>query len=239
MEEYNVQNYTAKQKMENFWYHYKWHTIIALFLIFAILICSLQFCGRTEYDAYVMIATDYQVKKTTAGGNSAEAVEIVSALRRAVKDYDESGEINISLFDLFYLPASEISRYEKEHGVSLDLGMLDENNTALYDQMMFGDYYVMLISPEVYEKYSDFEGQTNVFENISEYADGTDAELYSDYAVKLSSLEFYELAGICNLPSDTLLCLRRYSEMSTLLSSKENKANYDRSKEIITNIINY
>ena len=33
---------TPKEKLQNFWYHYKWHSLVAVFLVIAILICSLM-----------------------------------------------------------------------------------------------------------------------------------------------------------------------------------------------------
>ena len=33
---------TVKEKAENFWYHYKWHSIVALFLVITLVICALQ-----------------------------------------------------------------------------------------------------------------------------------------------------------------------------------------------------
>ena len=34
MEKISTKNLTFKQKTQNFWYHYKWHTLVALFVLF-------------------------------------------------------------------------------------------------------------------------------------------------------------------------------------------------------------
>ena len=42
---------------DNFWYHHKWKTIICLFLVVTILVCTLQMCRREEKgDISVMLA---------------------------------------------------------------------------------------------------------------------------------------------------------------------------------------
>ena len=39
---------------ENFWYHYKFHTIAALFGIFVLVVGILQLTGKTNPDIYIM-----------------------------------------------------------------------------------------------------------------------------------------------------------------------------------------
>ena len=50
---------TFKEKLQNFIYHYKWHTVVALFLVVTIIICSLQFCTKEEYDALMEPYSEY------------------------------------------------------------------------------------------------------------------------------------------------------------------------------------
>ena len=36
----------AFDKLSNFWYYYKWHTIVALFIVFVVTVCTLQTCSK-------------------------------------------------------------------------------------------------------------------------------------------------------------------------------------------------
>ena len=42
--------------LDNYWYHYKWHTIAVLFAIFVVVICTFQMCRRTVTDIQIMYA---------------------------------------------------------------------------------------------------------------------------------------------------------------------------------------
>ena len=44
------------KKLDNFFYHYKWHTVAALFLAIVIIVCSLQTCSKESYDVEIMYA---------------------------------------------------------------------------------------------------------------------------------------------------------------------------------------
>ena len=77
---------TLKEKLQNFWYHYKWHSIVALFLAVAILICSLQFCKKEKYDAYVAYIGSKQIGRTTENGDVAEIEKVISSLRRVCSE---------------------------------------------------------------------------------------------------------------------------------------------------------
>ena len=56
------------ERIENFFYHYKWHTLIALFLIFTITVCTLQTCQKSSYDAYIMYAGGTNISSTPKEG---------------------------------------------------------------------------------------------------------------------------------------------------------------------------
>ena len=83
--------------LDNYIYHYKWHTIIALFLVFTITVCSVQMCDKESYDVYVVYAGDYQVSKLVTNGDVAEFVTFSKSLNRAAGDYNEDGKVSVSL----------------------------------------------------------------------------------------------------------------------------------------------
>ncbi|MBR5314827.1 MAG: hypothetical protein IKU45_05400, partial [Clostridia bacterium] len=42
--------------LDNFWYHYKWHVIIGLFVIVFLVVAIGQMIDKDKVDAYVMYA---------------------------------------------------------------------------------------------------------------------------------------------------------------------------------------
>ena len=97
------------KKLDNFWYHYKWHSLIALFFVLVITVCSVQMCTREEYDIHILYAGPDDVKKTADAGLSDYRI-LYASLKLAVGDYDESGEVNPDLQTLFLPSAAEIDR---------------------------------------------------------------------------------------------------------------------------------
>ncbi len=46
---------TPKEKMQNFWFHYKWHTIGSVFLVVVLTILTVQMVTRTKYDMEIVM----------------------------------------------------------------------------------------------------------------------------------------------------------------------------------------
>ena len=88
------------KKLENFFYHYKWHTIIAAFLIFAISLCVFQTCKRTSYDAYVLYAGGKNLRSVEEGETDSTFVKLSKTLKFYVGDYDGDGEKNLSFSEI-------------------------------------------------------------------------------------------------------------------------------------------
>lgn len=92
---------TLKEKIQNFWYHYKWHSIVSIFLVAVVLVCTLQLCSKTEYDSYILYAGSKNIGRTAEDGDVAEIVTVISSLKRIAEDYDENGEISINFLNYY------------------------------------------------------------------------------------------------------------------------------------------
>ena len=237
-EEYNVSTagYTVKQKLENFWYHYKWHSVVAMFLVIVILVCTLQMCSQVEYDAYILYAGEYAFTRTSSDGDIPTYVGTANAFKRVCEDTSGDGEINVSLSDMLYMTDAQYAEYVETHGAEPDSKLLYEDMQRLGNLMVSSDYFVLFISPEVYEEFA-YEGDTPRFEKLEQYTkSGVKYEYYSEYAIKLSSLDFYELAYINSLPEDTLVCFRRIGVFG---NNSGVKRNYEAGQEVLKKILAY
>ena len=94
------------ERLENFWYHYKWHSLVALFLVFTILICSFQMCERDSYDIYITYAGGQEISRTASGGDVSEYAAFLSAFASLGCDYDGDGESSVAFSSLF-IPSEE------------------------------------------------------------------------------------------------------------------------------------
>lgn len=225
---------------ENFWYHYKWHSIIALFLVFTIVICSVQMCQKESYDVYVLYAGNHEIERQSTDGDFPEYKYSTLSFNRVAEDYNEDGKTQISLKDLFVLSSLEIEQIEKsDEDIEVNYSLLNENKNILKETMIYSDYYVCFLSKAVYEEYKTVDG-VEMFAKLAPYVNsGTNVEYYTDSAIYLSSTAFYSLPGIWNLPADTVICLKNQSAFSTHFNKKGAKKAYENSKDMIANILNY
>lgn len=222
-------------KVENFWYHYKWHSLIALFLVFTVTICSLQMCSKKEYDINILYAGEHGVNRENKGGDASEYNKILSSLETVSKDTNGDGDLLVSFRDLFILDEIDSDTDKKPNDSELQRSYQD-GQTLSY-MMISSEYFICLFSSDLYESYTkDKEVVAYPFVPLTAniIGDESKVEYYdeSKCAIKLSSLNFYKNPGIKQLPADTVLCLKKKNVVSNL-SSKAVEEAYNASLECI------
>ena len=222
-----------KERATNFWFHYKWHSIVSLILVFVTIVCSLQFCTKQDYDIHVMYAGCHVVGKTAPEGSDAEVVKIISSLKRVSKDHDGDGSLNINFTNYYFLSQEE----QQAAGTNVDYAFLSNDKKSLEGALSFSEYYLCLISPSVYETYNE-NGEIDMFISLDEYKSKiSESAFYAYNAIKLAETDFYKMPGISELPADTLICIKTPSVLSS--KSEEHQEYISRARETLENIINY
>lgn len=222
---------TPKEKVQNFWYHYKWHTLVSLLLVVAILVCSLQFCARESYDIYVLYAGSKNIGRTSSDGDVAEIVTVISSLKRLAKDFDGDGNTAVNFTNYYYLSTEEAKNTD-----DVNDALLVSDKNALSTVLEHSEYYLCFISPAVYEAYHKV-GDNELFISLDGYGESRpELEYYNECAILLSSTPAYKLPGLSSLPEDTLICIRRPS----VLGGKSDKhlEYLENAKEFLDNILN-
>ncbi len=218
--------------LDNFWYHYKWHSLIALFLVFTVTICTLQMCDKESYDIQILYAGSHAFSRQSEDADTPEYFKAKSSLSRFVKDYDGDGEKNVSFRDLFIPRTDDMNDLsESEYRRAYD------DRTNLGTIMVSGDYYLCFLSAEVYENY---KGTGRLMNLRALYSETSDIQYYDDTgeAIYLCSTGFSSLSGFSELPSDTLIVLRSVN-FSSHLNKKSNQKAYDRAEETLIKILSY
>lgn len=226
--------------LDNFWYHYKWHSIVCLFLIFALTICSVQMCQKESFDVYVLYAGSHEVERQSSTADMPEYQKAKSSLARVCADFNDDGKVSLSFKDLFILSDEEIKEHQnKNDGTEINYSLLKQNIDILRDTMVYSSYYLCFVSPAVFEEYKTFQN-VNMFASLSQYVnDSTEVSYYSDNAVYLSSTGFYSLPGFCEFPSDTLVCLRNLSDYTINMNKKSAQKHFDAAEQVLIKILNY
>ena len=206
--------------LDNYWYHYKWPTIIVAFFLIIGTISVVQLFNRETYDAYIMYVGDETIPDT-------QYQDIMDSLKQVSKDYNQDGEHNINFSKMSF-----ISDEENEMASTVNAG------TVQYlSNMVVQPYYLYLMSPAVYDTYKD----SGIFIPISEVVDGVPAEWYhDDTAVYFDKTEFANsFAGVNDLGEDTLLVIKMVPYSSSKSVSKSERASYEHHLDILKNILSY
>jgi len=82
-----------KAKVENFWYHYKYHTIAFLFVFITLAVSITQCSTKTDYDYKIIVAT----RSVTLSTPQLQA--ITDELKTYGEDVNGDGEVNLLLVD--------------------------------------------------------------------------------------------------------------------------------------------
>ena len=223
------------ERIENFWYYHKWHTIVAAFLVVAILIMTLQFCQKTSFDAHIVYAGHYEIERMSGDGDSPYS-NILSELKLVTPDIDGDGTINIDFRNLFVINDAEAEALiQGKDGYEINYNLVKEDSNTFYQLMLMSDYYVCFLSERLFLEYS--EKYDGIFAPIAPYtAEGKEYEYVGESGIYLRSLDgFGTLPEFSKLPDDTVICLRALSDMS----KSRYKDTFKASEQIVKNILSY
>jgi hypothetical protein len=143
--------------LDNFWYHYKWHTLIIGFFLLTLIVCLSQCTRRENKDVGVTIACNLTLTES-------ESKALETALGEAVgEDYDKNGlkqatALLYSIFNEEQLKAiyTEVDPVTGETSFDNSGYQVAKQHNAerienLQTYIMTGDCAVWFVSPYVYE----------------------------------------------------------------------------------------
>ncbi len=226
---------TPKEKLENFWYHYKWHTIITAAVVLILCIVTLQMCQKPKYDAYIMYAGDYKISSLSSGGDLSPYQRILSSLGRIVDDENSDGKVDVNFQNLYALTEEQLGALGSDDTADLSLALTDSE--TLESALVVGNYYVCFLSEELF-LLNDAINDGAMFAPLAKYAESGDIsyEYASERGIYLRSLPYSEFI---DLPGDTVVCLRALNGYSEAIGGKANKENFAIGERVIKNILNY
>ncbi len=221
-------------KVENFFYHYKWHTIAAVFIIFTISFCIFQACNRKKYDIHVLYAGGTSIPMASSEGEAEPLhTTINNAIKRFTKDYDKDGTKSI-VFTTLYIPSAEqIKEIESMPGdYTVNYALVQENKEAFNQHMLYGDYNIVIMSKSLCEELIS-RGDNNPLAKISTFLpedySAMKYELVGDFGVLLSSTPLADNPGFSELDEDTVIAIKRYAEIGR---NTNKETYYKRSEEV-------
>ena len=186
------------KKLDNFWYHYKWHTLAALFVLAVLVIGIVQSCSRKGAEYRILYGGDRVIGRETG-----------QAICRVFSDLaDQEADVQLSHY---FIDLSEGS------GMG---GVVGQNLDQFDGEVQTGDAMLYLLSPTLHERILESNGGIVPLDEYFPQGLPEGVTFYDEghTAILLSSLPAYQLEGLRDLPEDTLICLRSPVSLSGLLN---------------------
>lgn len=198
-----------KKWLSNYWYHYKWTTIIVLFFVAVIAMGIYQMAAKKGYDSQIVYAGPVLLLEE-------DQIEGINQAFQAIlpEDYNEDGQKNIQLHDFAILSDEQYKQKLEEAGGSIAFDPATRSNYISNIMTLYstGESSISLLDPYVYNLFSYQDAYVKLEEVLGEKPEYA----IDDYSVRLSDTPFGQYFDALDvLPEDTMLCFRKAAELST------------------------
>ena len=221
--------------LDNFWYHYKWVTLVTAFFTVTLSIIIIQMITKTNPDSNIL----YGGPAVLTANQTKEIENAFNAL--LPEDFNGDGEKITSLQAITLMTKEQIAKAEAEAAENSSVFVynpqsLENNKTSFSTQLFSGEYVICLIDPEQYKnayKAGGFAPLSELFgeNNIPDYA-------YDDCALLLSETNFSKFfTAMSVFPDDTLICVRKMSSVSAIKGKSKAEREYNNQLRLFYSII--
>ena len=206
-----------KKWLENYWYHYKWATIISAFFITLAVICIVQIASKKNYNIYIRYVGDSVITGTQYDDMTGALEKIVSG--------DKKDSVNFA--QVAYISDDDNPYKNEKNAVARET----------LSSMLVQPYYIYIMDMTAYNDYKDsgvFAPLSSIFEE-----DVTDIS-YDEYALYLSKTEFLKNApGMEWVEEDTVIVIKivPYDSVFTGKKSKRELSSFDIHKEFLRSMV--
>ena len=224
------------KKVDNYWYHYKWHTIIGVFLLVTLLICTLQMCRKPSYDTEIIYAGPYSIGKVQQG-------DIKNTIASFMKDNDKNGSVDLNLIS-YWVDDDILDNEDYDpSNVSLLQQNSMQNKQNFHDEISAGDVVIYLVSHDLFLEMMErgcLYSLTELVPTLSDTVLTTDKDgEKTSYGVTLSALPVGSLAGLSSLPADTVLCMQDVRFLNQIFNKDKTEAQHAYCRELMTSLLSF
>lgn len=194
--------------LDNFWYHYKWHTIIIGVAVIILVVCLWQTSTTEKHDTVII----YAGPTCLSTNETRQLQEALGGLLPSDRDGNGKKSASMSMYQIY--SEDQIKDYEAQTDAAGQGFIVDRSRNAnQYDQFnhyfMTGQSPVCFIDPWLYNGIPDgyLYPLSKIFgENMPKGA------IYDEdgecYGVRLGDTDLYKDYSIVRkLPADTVICL--------------------------------
>lgn len=218
----------ALKKLDNFWYHYKWHTIFIAFFVIVFAVCTLQMCTQKKSDVLVLYAGPESLDQT-------ERDNITNLLGHfASEDGLTVGVTAYNVLSDDEVKALEAETDEDGKPLFVNRSFYTEEYKTYGNYRMTGESSIMLLSPWLYEELAGGDR----LRKISSVTDAVSEDaLVGEYGVLLGKTDLYEKYEVLrNLPEDTVIC---FAQPNWGMGKNSKEKHYAKEEALLRAILEY
>lgn len=196
--------------LDNFWYHHKWKTIIGLFFLIVIIVCTVQMCSKEseKSDLVVVCAGPYGF---TANGEGLENLQKYLSVILP-EDFDGNGEKRISVVSFPIYSEEQIKAMDSDAAAVVSYNNAS-NYQSFYQHLGTGEFSVIFADPYLFEELA--AKNECLIDITAVFGKSPSNGVYKTlpngttvcYGIRLGDSSLYENNALKVLPEDTVLCL--------------------------------
>lgn len=203
MEKTGTKNLTFKEKAENFWYHYKWHTLIAVFfLIVAIMIVS-SVMDKDEPDVLLYYGGPAYFSDGAIGSIEDAFQQVMT------EDANGDGKKMAQLIVTTVLSSDQVATKvmdAREEGDIIFMGDLTAANNEYNQEILYGQGIICILDEAHYEESKDRFQRFDAIVSKELVPKNTFADGKGVYLKDTAFGKYFEVFD--GLPDDTVLCIK-------------------------------
>ena len=195
------------EKLDNFWFYYKIHVLVAVFVVFVLTVCFVQSCSKEESDVTVLYTGPYLYSSTELEGVREELNAAMPS------DFDGNGKKYTDIVTYQVMSEEQILEYEaylKQDNpkATIDRTYFTTQMQTYNNFVLTGECGVFLLDSHLYEKLISLDKEHIVLRPLSEVFAEIPDRAIGKYGIKFSETELYKNSeNLSKLPEDTVLCL--------------------------------
>lgn len=221
--------------LDNYWYHYKWQTLIVIFVLVVAVICIGQMVTRTTADVYILYGGPAQLT-----ANEIHEVDLAIQLMMQ-QDYNGDGEKSAEL--IYYLLMTDQQRKDalseaeaQSEPLIINAKNLTDNQNAFATQLAVGDAAICFLDPAWYQT----ARENNAFVPLATLLGKTPENAQDEYSILLCDLPFAQyFSAFSVFPPDTLVAVRAESAVNSSIGSDKKARLYEQQLEMFRSMVSF
>ena len=197
--------------LDNYWYHYKWPTIVAIFFVLVFTISIVQSCSTERNDIIV----------TYAGGaylEDSDRASIETVLSSSLPEGFSGQDSPKSGFSSYFvLTKEQILELQEETDFNgdkknpqINSSFIASEQQTFINQLQTGQNSILLLDIELYKSLFLKDGKSDQLMSLNDIFGNVPNGAVDDYCISLYETDMFKnYRGLRSLPEDTVICIMR------------------------------